>query len=37
MTVEGKEEPLLELLGMPRPFTKLKSTDLDAWVAGIEL
>lgn len=27
--VEGKEEPVLELLGMKRPFTALKALDMD--------
>lgn len=30
VTVEGESKPLLELLNLPRPFTKLKETDFDA-------
>lgn len=29
MRLEGKEEPILELLGMKRPFTALKDLDMD--------
>eukprot|EP01041_Mallomonas_annulata_P006535 gene6535-13229_t len=29
VTVDNKVEPVLELLDMPRPFTKLKALDMD--------
>ena len=27
--IEGREEPVLELLGMKRPFAELKALDMD--------
>ena len=29
MRLEGKDEPILELLGMKRPFAALKALDMD--------
>jgi len=33
--VEGKDEPVLSLLDMPRPFTKLKALDMDEVAADV--
>jgi hypothetical protein len=33
--VEGAEEPLVELLDMPRPFSRLKALDLDEIISEI--
>jgi hypothetical protein len=30
VTVDGTSEPVLEMLGLARPFTKLKETDFEA-------
>jgi hypothetical protein len=35
VTVDGEAKPSIELLGLPRPFTKLREYDLDAAVALI--
>lgn len=35
ITREGKETPIIELLDMPRPFTKLKNLDIDEVIADI--
>eukprot|EP01040_Poterioochromonas_malhamensis_P013199 gene13199-14487_t len=35
ITREGKDTPIIELLDMPRPFTKLKNLDIDEVIADI--
>lgn len=35
ITVEGEAKPAVELLGLARPFTKLREFDLDSAVAKI--
>jgi len=35
ITVESEENPLIELLDMPRPFKKLREFDLDAALADL--
>ena len=32
--IEGREEPLVELLDLPRPFTKLKALDIDSIISS---
>jgi hypothetical protein len=35
VTIEGRDEPVVELLSMPRPFTKLKALDMDELIASM--
>lgn len=35
MRVSGKEEPIVELLAMARPFTALKALDMDDVVVKV--
>jgi hypothetical protein len=35
ITVNGNEKPIVELLDLPRPFTKLRNLDLEATVTDI--
>ena len=35
VTVDGSDKPAVELLDMPRPFTKLKALDIDEVAAKI--
>ena len=35
VTLDGVKEPIIELLAMPRPFTKLRAMEVDEMVASI--
>lgn len=35
VTVEGQDSPVVNLLDMPRPFTKLRGLDLDEVIATL--